>query len=510
MLRSLRALLIALLVVVATLFVAPAAFAATDRYAAPTGAGTACTTALPCGLATAVQNAPAGSTVYLLSGTYPDVTLKGGKATVASRATITPAPGATPVLARVKSYVANLNWVGLTGSLPFYTYGANQTIDGMHLDGSGLFVRSSNAVVKNSLFENGSSIDGIQVGNATNVLVENNVVRNYDQDIDNGLHADCIQVFESHDVTIRYNKVKDCYNAGLIFSPGAKTGMGDILVESNFIQGCTVVSAQCRGGSSADVREPSGGGTDFVIRNNTFANGSLRVGGVANTVFDRNIVGYLSFCDSPLSNSVIGSWNTKLCAQPAEFAAQGNVQGSPTFVNAAAGDLHLADPSQAVTGNWGSSTPAATDIDGQDFVATLAGADSATVVTPPVVTPPVVTPPTTTPTPGDGEDPGTEEPEEPEVGDTMAPTVEITSPVSGATISGKATITSIASDDTAVTGVSYWIGALKVGDAKETTPGVWSLAATSSGIRGTYALTARAVDAAGNTATSAPVTVTLK
>ncbi|MCM6764550.1 Ig-like domain-containing protein, partial [Rathayibacter sp. ZW T2_19] len=105
-----------------------------------------------------------------------------------------------------------------------------------------------------------------------------------------------------------------------------------------------------------------------------------------------------------------------------------------------------------------------------------------------------------------------EEPDEPEapVADTTAPTVAITSPLPGAVLSGTTTATVSATDDTAVTGVAFYIGSLKVGDGVRTTGSTWSLTTSTGGMRGTFPLTARATDAAGNTTASAPVTVTLK
>lgn len=509
--RTVSVVLSALLVAVAALFIAPTATAAVaDRYAAPSGSGTACSVAVPCTLATAVQNAPAGAMVYLGSGAYPDVTLKGGKATAAAPVTVTAKPGSTPELVRVKNYVANTNWTGLTVTKTFYTYGDNETLTNMNFAGGGLFLRSDDTTVRFSTFKGGSSIDGIQVGGANRVLIEGNVVSDYDQLINNGFHADCVQVFESNDVTIRGNQLSNCHNAGLIFSPGGGDGMSDILVESNFIQGCVVVTAACGGGSAADLREATA--TDITIRNNTFVNGSLRVGGATNTIFDRNIVGYLASCTSPMTNTIVASWNSKMCAQPQLIGQQGNVVGSPAFVHQASGNLHLANPQQAVISGWGSLSAAPWDIDGETMSSTIAGADSATGTTP--VTPPTSTPtPTPTPTPTvpvEPEEPGAE-PEEPTetAPDTTAPSVEITSPGSGARISGTATTTALASDDTGVTGVSYWLGTLKIGDATETSAGIWTLTASTGGMRGTFALTARATDAAGNTTTSAPVSVTL-
>jgi hypothetical protein len=77
-------------------------------------------------------------------------------------------------------------------------------------------------------------------------------------------------------------------------------------------------------------------------------------------------------------------------------------------------------------------------------------------------------------------------------------------------ISGSTTATVTATDDTAVTGVAFYLGNLKVGDGTKTGGSTWSLTTSTAGMRGTFPLTARATDAAGNVAASAPVTVTLR
>jgi hypothetical protein len=50
---------------------APNASAATERYAAPTGSGTACSSGDPCGIRQAVEGASAGDEVVVLPGDYP-------------------------------------------------------------------------------------------------------------------------------------------------------------------------------------------------------------------------------------------------------------------------------------------------------------------------------------------------------------------------------------------------------------------------------------------------------
>src|SRR4051812_26276862 len=50
---------------------APAASAATQRYASPTGSGTACSSASPCSIRQAVEDAAGGDEVIVNPGDYP-------------------------------------------------------------------------------------------------------------------------------------------------------------------------------------------------------------------------------------------------------------------------------------------------------------------------------------------------------------------------------------------------------------------------------------------------------
>jgi len=87
--------------------------------------------------------------------------------------------------------------------------------------------------------------------------------------------------------------------------------------------------------------------------------------------------------------------------------------------------------------------------------------------------------------------------------DTTAPVVSISSPTSGTTVGNSATLIAAASDNVAVTSVSFWSGTTKIGDAVKQTNGSWKLvASTASYPEGTYPITAKAEDAAGNTKTS--------
>jgi poly(hydroxyalkanoate) depolymerase family esterase len=92
-------------------------------------------------------------------------------------------------------------------------------------------------------------------------------------------------------------------------------------------------------------------------------------------------------------------------------------------------------------------------------------------------------------------------------GDTVPPTVGITSPAGGATVSGAVAVTATASDNVGVSRVDVFVdGTLSGSDA--TAP--YSVTVDTTRLsNGSHALSARAIDAANNTGTSATVTVTV-
>ena len=92
--------------------------------------------------------------------------------------------------------------------------------------------------------------------------------------------------------------------------------------------------------------------------------------------------------------------------------------------------------------------------------------------------------------------------------DTTPPTVSISTPASGATLSGTTTITASASDNIGVFRVEFYRGTTLIAN-DQTGPG-WSTAwNTTTVANGTYTLTAKAFDAAGNSTVSAVKTVTV-
>jgi hypothetical protein len=99
-------------------------------------------------------------------------------------------------------------------------------------------------------------------------------------------------------------------------------------------------------------------------------------------------------------------------------------------------------------------------------------------------------------------------PPPPPPADTMAPSVSIGVPSNGATVSGTITVSANASDNVGVAGVQFKLDGTNLG--AETTVVPYSTSWNSNLVsNGSHTLTAVARDAAGNTATSAAVTVTV-
>jgi len=92
-------------------------------------------------------------------------------------------------------------------------------------------------------------------------------------------------------------------------------------------------------------------------------------------------------------------------------------------------------------------------------------------------------------------------------GDTTAPTTSISAPSGGSTVSGTITYSANASDNVGVSKVDFYAGTTLVG-SDNTSP--YSISWNTTGVaNGTYSLTTKAYDAAGNVGTSGAVSVTV-
>jgi fibronectin type 3 domain-containing protein len=93
--------------------------------------------------------------------------------------------------------------------------------------------------------------------------------------------------------------------------------------------------------------------------------------------------------------------------------------------------------------------------------------------------------------------------------DTTPPTVSLSAPSSGATVSGAVSVSANASDNVGVASVQFELDGKALGSPSTAAPYTYSWNTTGVG-NGTHTLTAIASDVAGNTTTAAAVTVTVK
>src|SRR5439155_16734418 len=94
------------------------------------------------------------------------------------------------------------------------------------------------------------------------------------------------------------------------------------------------------------------------------------------------------------------------------------------------------------------------------------------------------------------------------VNDVTPPTVTMTAPTAGATVAGTVTVLASAADNVGVLGVQFKLDGTNLAAEVTTAPYAVSWTSTTAS-NGSHSVTAVARDAAGNTATSAAVSVTV-
>jgi hypothetical protein len=364
-----------LLSVALSLAAASPASAAVTLTASPAGSGTTCSSTVPCTVVTALSKARAGDTVVLGAGSYgaPVITGTGGSVTYPIK--VRPLTGAAVTFSKLQTYLPNATWTGITVTSILYVYPAaiNTVIDGFSVTGAGSYLRANGTVVRNSLFEGGIGVDAVQIKNATGVRLEHNTIRNYAAAATGEVHVDCVQIFDAAQVTLVRNSISNCSNAGVTLSPGLGLGIQGVTLESNFIQGCVVITATCKGGAALDVREASA--TGVVVRNNTIVDGATRVVPRPGLVFDRNVIDFLADCTAPMTNTVVEAWNTGSCVTPSALGTSGNRQGAVAFVNQPTSDLHVTSVADATVVPSFALPSAVIGFDGFALRGTTAGAD---------------------------------------------------------------------------------------------------------------------------------------
>ena len=92
--------------------------------------------------------------------------------------------------------------------------------------------------------------------------------------------------------------------------------------------------------------------------------------------------------------------------------------------------------------------------------------------------------------------------------DTTAPTVSVSAPAAGATVSGTVSVSASASDNVGVVGVQFLLDGANLG-AEVDGGAVHAELETTTAANGAHTISARARDAAGNQTTSAVVGVTV-
>jgi hypothetical protein len=213
--------------------------------------------------------------------------------------------------------------------------------------------------------------------------------------------------------------------------------------------------------------------TAFTYRNNLSPNNQY---GVAGDNYYGNPLGALStyFPGAVFLKNILQGGDPSKYPPNNFFPATMNDVG---FVNFSGGDYHLA----------ASSAYKNAGTDGRDVGADIDSVNSATAgaISGNAGSPPPPPPPDTTP-----------------------PSVSITAPANGATVSTTVTVSANASDNVGVAGVQFYVDGATLG--AEDTAGPYSVSwDTTSVANGSHSLTAIARDAAGNRTTSVAVTVTV-
>lgn len=352
-------------------------------FVSPAGSGTSCSSADPCSsVSAALAAAGPGGQVLLGSGRYPSMTLDASN--ILTQATtdvvVSPAPGAKPVLAGVRTSAAHVMFsrVDVTGAFYFTAGATGSSLVDSHVHGASasVLVRGSHITVRHDLIEGGHAHDGLNIagqpGVNTGVRIVGNTVRDFTEGTPTQEHADCIQLFDTTHVLIERNRLYGCYASGIRFSPGARLGVSAVRIESNFIQGCLPDRQHCPSSVAADLRYPA---TGVTLTHNTFGHGIVFLPRSGITA-DDDIVGYLSGddCSSILRNSVVVYFLPWTC--PSRVPGRHNTQQSVIYADPDRGNLHLRSVIQRTTELQTTSTAGRNrDIDGQVFTTTVPGAD---------------------------------------------------------------------------------------------------------------------------------------
>jgi hypothetical protein len=217
-----------LITAIYTAWVSPGEAYAALLYAGQSGAGTSCTDANPCSLATGISQAGPGDTVYLKAGVYGGGTIR-FSGTSGNPVTLTVDPAATG------EWPAKINGASVGG--------AWGVIDGIEFDGRGgpaITVWGSHFIFKNNYIHAFSSPPAFTTETAK---------------------ADCLKILAGgsietrvEDIQVIGNRIEFCGEDAIDV-----TGARDLVYRGNVF-------------SSARVMQVKGGTENILIENNTFSN----------------------------------------------------------------------------------------------------------------------------------------------------------------------------------------------------------------------------------------------
>ncbi len=368
-----------------------------------------------------------------------------------------------------------------THNYPFVSTDQNGPNAKIRIDNASGTIANPAITIQNSDIENGD-LDGVHIGGSVGSSGVNILNNKFANICENGVnHTDMLQ-WDIISPGASNERIAGNY---FYAAPGCFTqpigsfdaGTASVLIENNVVDQDAV-------GNSIELNGDGNGGTGSIVRHNTlvyhpscFADGGNGCGqismgsklgndpaGTGTHVYD-NIASNIQF----LSGEATGTMDHNLC-RTNECTGTGTIQGSPTFVGGANPTTH--DGYLLTSTSLGHLT--ASDGTDMGIYATGSGGDG-----------------------GGGPS------------DPTPPTVSLTAPSAGATVSGTTvTLSANASDNVGVAGVQFKVDGNSIGAEDTTSPYSTNWDSTTIA-NGTHTITAVARDAAGNTTTSSPVSVTV-
>ena len=264
-------------------------------------------------------------------------------------------------------------------------------------------------------------------------------------------------------------------------------------------------------------------GVDWVTQNHVKpAVANMSLGGGASSALDTAVANSIS---AGVSYAIAaGNSNTNACTTSPARVASANTVGATTSTDARSSFsnfgtcLDIFAPGSSITSAWSTGDTATNTISGTSMASPhVAGALALYLQTNPTASPATATAAlVNNSTPNKVTSPGTGSPNRllyslfggaPPPGDTTPPSTSVTSPASGATVSGTITVGASASDNVGVTRVELYVDNVLIGtDTSSPYQFSWN---TTTATNGGHALQTKAYDAATNVGSSSVVNVTV-